>query len=248
MFGLSGSKAPIGYAPRLMKTYSPDYPPIAPSEYDDEFDDGILKGWTVGHAYDDIFALVQTSNAAHISESLYPGKLAIQGAVGGSFDFYKPFTPDVTQPFTIALKLSSGFSVNVGNTENQTGIYIRGQADNVYYQVRVGKNNTNQAFRTIYANAGGAAEGMSSTNAPPVWPVYILISHNGSKSFSSFISGDGLSWAVLQLNLSISNLSSFTRLGLFATPVSGQPNGISVFDFVRYFPVAGKIKIGRTVP
>lgn len=221
--------------------YDPNVPPDIASPYNDEFDDGSLSGW-VAPSYNTNFNMLQTSGAVHLSESVMPGYLLIQGdlASSGVYNFYKPFTPSTTQAFTVVVKISMGQYLIAA--ERFISFGFRGNADNVYYEVRVGRNNSSQYVRTVYANGGAGAEGTGSLQSISS-TVYIMIVCDGAKNFSSFISSDGVGWSGAELNRSLSSITSFTRLGI-GHAGTGSVNGISAVDFVRYFPVAGQYKIG----
>ena len=235
---ITGSPSVVGSS-----YYDPDTPPASPGAYDDEFNDDTFSGWTAP-ASDESFNMLQTSGAVHISESIMHGWLMIQGnfAGAGAYTFYKTFTPDITQAFTVVAKVSVG--ANILTTDKIFGFGVRGQADNVFYELRAGRNNSSGVFRTVYANAGSTLEGVQVQQGF-AGCVYLMIVHNGSKSFSSFVSGDGRGWNAIELNRSLSGATSFTRLGMFVA--AGSPDGITAIDFVRYFTVSGQYKIGLDV-
>jgi hypothetical protein len=229
----------------ILDNYLPDVPPSSPGTYDDEFDDDSLDAAWTGSSWDTSFDMLQTSGAKHVSETALHGYMLMQGVWtnSGAYDFYKAFTPSSSQAFTVVAKVS--FGAYLGATERNVVLGIRGNADNVFYELRIGTNNSNNLFRTVYANGGAAAQGASALTAGFAGQIYLMIVHDGSKNFSAFVSHDGIGWSCIELNRNLSSLSSFTRLAIF--PSGGTVDGIVGVDFVRYFTTAGQYKIGLDV-
>lgn len=228
--------------------YDPDAKPKVPSEFDDEFDDGVINGW-VTPAYDAAFDITQTNIAVHMSESLYRGFLVMQGNISflSTTDFYKNFTVPITQPFTVVVKFLPGYATNTTTAENHFALSIRGQSDSYYFNVRGGRNNAAQAFRIIYTNGGGAAVAGETSVTLPYSSLYMAISHDGSKNFSTYVSGNGIGWIPVVMRYALANFTSFTRIQIALGQTSGQDNGILGLEFFRYFPFAGQLRIGNEV-
>lgn len=241
----TASTLATGTSPGTSSYYEPDTPPASAGTYDDEFNDDTISGWSAP-AYDASFDMTQTNGNVHLSENIYHGFLLMQGdfVADGAYNFYKSFAPSASQAFTVVTKFSLGY--NSVNNDIYCGIGIRGNADNVFYELRVGRNTVDKGYRTVYANGGGAAEGnVTAIDIPLV--CYLMISHDGSKNFSAFVSGDGRGWIPVDVGRSLSNLSSFTRLSLFSKSGTSVCNGIMSVDFIRYFTTAGQYKIGLDV-
>lgn len=229
-----------------LANYLPDVPPASAGAYDDEFsDDSINVAWTTP-AFTSAFNLLQTSGAIHLSESDMHGWLMMQGDMtsSGTYNMYKAFTPTTTQAWTVASKWSLGYSAATNDV--YCGIGIRGNADNVFFELRAGRNTVDKGYRTVFANGGAATEGIV-TNIDTPLGVYLMITCDGSKNLSAFVSGDGIGWVCIDLNRSLSALTSFTRLSIFTKSGVSGCNGIAAVDFVRYFTTAGQYKIGKDV-
>jgi hypothetical protein len=229
--GFSGLATPL---------YNPDLPPFSPSEYNDEFDDGIVSGWVLSTTYTPTMSLGQSATTRRMSESIIPGCLLVQGDVDMIND-YRPFSPPITQPFTVVAKVSIGVWMNT--TDRYCSLSIRGDDANRVYHFMAGRAFGDAGFRTVYNNNAGFAEGVRGQADCPL-SVYLMITHDGSKNFSAFMSGDGIGWSCLELNRNLSSFTQFTRLGLMQVGSTSAP-AITAWHFVRYFPVAGQFLIGR---
>jgi hypothetical protein len=226
--------------------YDPDVPPAVAGTYDDEFnDDAIAASWMVP-ASDEAFDLLDSSANLHISESVYHGHMLMQGKFtnDGAYTFYKTFDPNIAQAFTVVAKMPSAPN-SVGSDYGYCALGIRGGADNQFYELRVGHNSSDQIIRTVYANGGAAAQGAVASSFG-MGIQYLMLSHNGSKSISAFVSGSGREWMFIETR-ALSNLSSFTRLSIAPGGTAGQVHPITSCDFIRYFEVAKQYKIGRDV-
>jgi hypothetical protein len=230
---ISGTVARIAFP----GSYDPDWPPITGSSFNDEFNDGVIASeWSGSSSYDDAFRLDQTSGN-HASESYYPGYLLLQ-----DFTFKKALPiKSITQPFTIVTKVSFGYDANFN--DSYAGLTLTGQAANTFFYLQFGYLN-GVGMRTVYANGGGAAEGVNR-----MWPhatgfVYVMLTHDGAKNFSWFASTDGFTWSPIEINRA---LSAFTSVETFSISANGNGivDGLGAFDFVRYWPQENVFRIGR---
>jgi len=222
--------------------YDPDVPPTAPGAYDDEFnDDAIHEDWTKP-ASNESFNLLQTDDSIHLSESIMHGYLMMQGNFGSPPTFFKAFTPNITQAFTVVVKVEVGID---GATTDSIFLFNVYDDATHWYEVRYQCFGGTLQGRSVYQDGGAAAQGRAI-----VWPhgttAYLMITHDGSKNFSSFISADGKAWACVERRRALAGFDSFARLG-FGTGGLGATDPIAVVDFVRYFAVEGQYKIGKDV-
>lgn len=231
---ISGTVARIAFP----GSYDPDWPPITGSSFDDEFNDGaIATKWTGSALYNDAFLLDQSVSGSHASESYYSGYLLLQNT---GFTQVMPIK-SITQPFTIVAKVSFGADPNTN--DSCLSLTLKGQASNTFYYMQFGRFTT-MGLRTIFANAGGAAEGVNRT-----WPhgtgfTYLMLTHDGAKNFSWYASSDGFTWSPIEVNRALSNWTSVETYSIAANGV-GAIDGLGAVDFIRYWPEKNVFRIGR---
>jgi hypothetical protein len=229
-----------------MANYDPDVPLAIPGAYDDEFDDDVIAGWTTPGDEDANFDMTQSAGTHRLSESIMHGYLLMQGAYGadGAYTFYKAFTPNITQAFTVVCKVDLGYC---GSAADTFRFCIRGQDANHFYEIAVGRTWVSGVlcgFVVVYKNGGAATTGNSAVG--PAGSVYLMITHDGAKKLSAFYSVDGRGWIPLEIDRNMSNFTSFTQLAM-RTGSDGVADGIAAIDFIRYFATEGQYKIGKDV-
>jgi len=217
--------------------YDPDYPPVATGTYNDEFnDDSIDAAWSFTGGADENFNLYDNGAGVHRSETIYHGFMLLQAC-----SMARAFTPSIGQDFTLVCK--ANMSYDPGSNESYMRMRIEGQTVNHYYDLRVGRYNGYDQVRTVYNNGGGAAQGALDS-----WsirgPMYLMVTHDGAENFSSFVSGDGFVWSIIELDRNLSNMNSFVSFQISISG-GGNPDPMMAVDFVRYFDNEGTYKIGR---
>jgi hypothetical protein len=222
--------------------YDPDTPPASPGAYDDEFTDGSISGdWTCP-ANDASFSLPQTNGAIHLSESIMKGHFLMQGQFGtdGAYTLYKAFTPSASQAFTVVAKVHA----DCAHTGDQFGFEfgIRMDDDTKYFEVRC-PNYYNSIFGPRWLINGNGGQ-LATAWDLGAW--YIMISHDGSKNFSAYVSGNGINWMQIVSQQAVS-FNNFTRLSLSSKPANSTRNPIVAVDFVRYFTSSLQYVIGKSI-
>jgi hypothetical protein len=211
--------------------YDPDVIPSSPSSYDDEFNDSSIDvSWGVSGS-----SIVWGGDGEeHYSEDEMPGYIIIQGGI-----ISKTFTPAIDQAFTVAAKMTVSYDARTN--ESYGKLKIIGQNSNTFVELRIGRYNSNSyTERVIYANNGGGAEA-SYLEIP--FANYVMITHDGAKNFSFFISSSGLEWVCIKKDLALSNITSFATLSIEAES-TGDPDVVVIVDFIRYFTEEFHFAIG----
>ena len=219
--------------------YDPDVPPASPGAYDDEFDDDSVDvAWSFTGTPDESFDLMQSSNAAHRSESIYHGHMLLQSTV-----MSRAFIPAIDQAFTVVAKAYVGWQA--GASDSSIYLTVWGQNANCEWRLAVGSPSGGQSYaRTVYNNNGGAAQGALVLFGGST--IYMMLTHDGAKNFSAFVSSNGRAWMCVEKDRALSDWTSFTSLSIDMQP-QGDPDGISAIEFVRYFTTEGQYKIGKDV-
>jgi len=220
-----------------MAKYDPDEPPVNPSEFNDEFDDGVIdSSWILPTTYSTTVSIYPSGTGTVINESDCKGWLLLQGRmIGSSLDFSKLIRKDISSvsinnSFIVVLKHCS-FSGN--NQDSAIKFGIRGQADNVYCMIGAGAQVTYGPVVAVdYANGGAASGNLYEVGT--VGNRYLLIAYNGNKTFSAYGSYGGVGWYKLR-DVTLSNLTGFSYLFIGNYCYDNNPTGISAIDFIRWF-------------
>lgn len=229
-----------------LANYNPQYPPVSPSIYNDEFDDNTVDAkWTL-NTYDASFNLFQTDGSLHLSESIYHGYITFQG--DWNFygdDFYQAFSP-VDDDWTLVAKINPGYTYQ---DDQMTVFGVCGASSSGnYYQVRMGASAGVYGIRIIFDDGGGATEALNMAY-PISGELYVMITKRLvglNHQYSVFASGNGKVWTPMDIDRIMTTLTTadLTRQYFGMYTGGGIADMMASIDFVRYWNVAGKYDIG----
>jgi len=215
--------------------YDPDRPPDSPSSYDDEFNDKQIDSKWGSTTQTDV-VWFETATTARRNENQMPGRMLLQ-----STTMSQAFTPSLATPWTLVAKASLSYDTLV----NETWWYLQvtGQTSNYAYQPRIGRyNGLQDSVRVIYVNGGSWAVALDLVYFSI--HKYLMIVHNGAKSFRTYVSHDGIGWMHIE-ETTLSGLTSFTNL-IIGTAQTGTYKPILAIDYIRYF-TPRTLMVGRDV-
>jgi len=221
--------------------YDPRVAPLEAGRFDDEFNDGtISEVWIPTTAsYDGNITILHPPDSSniHLSESLVPGWLLMQGTTASNVvGIYRDISSvSASDSFTVVVRFCTFPGMD---SDDHTALGIYGQSDIYYYYLRCGRFNNGSVLRTVFRNGGGTP--VQGALLAQVGISYLMIQYTGDGNFHAFASTDGVGWTIAEYSRNLS-ITGFTKLMLEV----GSKYGVVGFDFVRWFDSSGVYIIGR---